>query len=192
MKIVLRRHAPTRGNLETRYAGFTDESLAPEGVSLAQSVEQDENVGRVFVSALKRARETAEILYPNASLAVRPDLNEMNFGDFENQIHEELVNDDRYLAWLDSLCETPCPGGESKASFTDRCRAAFSSVLAEAGDDDVHMVVHGGVIMSIMSGFVRPEREYFSWHVGYCEGYVVEPDGDGHFRLTVEIKGAAK
>lgn len=191
MKVVLRRHAPTQGNLESRYAGGTDESLAAEGVRLAQALDKDESVRRVFVSGLRRTRETAKILYPNAVLLPRSDLNEMHFGAFENRNHEELAKDDRYRAWLDSMCEAPCPGGESKAAFTERCRAAFSSVLAEADGGDIHMVVHGGVVMSIMSGFVSPTREYFSWRVGYCEGYVIEPDADGRFRLAAEIKGAA-
>ena len=66
MTVFLIRHGQTRGNLERRWTGTTDEPLAPEGVALARrSAGTGEFLPRrVWSSPLLRCRETAAILYP--------------------------------------------------------------------------------------------------------------------------------
>ena len=193
MKVVLRRHAPTEWNLESKYLGHTDQPLAPEGVRLAKTVPGDATAARVYTSTLARTRETAAIIYPRAAIVPRRDLMEMNFGVFEGRSSRELENDPEYIAWLDSNCESPCPGGECKRDFTARCRAAFLEILGREvrnGGTTLHILVHGGVIMAILSGFTFPEREYFAWNTAYCGGYeleFVDSGGDKPLRLVREL-----
>lgn len=199
MKISLIRHAPTRGNLQSNYIGATDEPLAPEGIELARKAGRDESVKEVYTSALARTRETAGILFPKAQQVVHAGLNEMNFGRFEGKSWRDLEEDGYYAAWLATHCESRCPGGESKEEFTSRCRTAFLAIVGRCRREtaeDLRFVVHGGVIMAIMSGFVVPERDYFSWRSEFCGGYCIESiDGDApHFHLvsTIEPPGGGE
>lgn len=185
MLVSLRRHAPTAGNLANRYVGRTDQPLAPEGRVLAGRLTPDSSVVRVHTSTLRRTIETAEILYPAAAILPCSGLAEMDFGVFEGKSHEELAADPGYLAWIGSNCETPCPGGERKDAFAGRSRRSFSAIVAQerdAGAEAVHFVLHGGVIMAVMSGLVGAERDFYRWRAGYCGGFVVA-EGRSGWRL---------
>lgn len=198
MRVSLIRHAQTRGNLASNYVGWTDEPLSPEGVATARNAARDESVKEVYTSTLSRTIQTAGILYPNAVVFPLEGLKEMHFGRFEGRGWRELEEDAEYAAWLASRCEAPCPGGESKAEFTLRCRLTFSGLIrecGEAGRERASFVVHGGVIMAIMSGFVESERDYFSWKAGFCGGFVIESTdaGDGFvLSESVESPGAVE
>ena len=178
MKIFLRRHAPTPGNLLGNYVGATDEALGPEGVELAHKTGQDSSVAVVHTSGLQRTIQTAAILYPQARLIHHTDLNEMNFGVFEGKNWRGMAEDAGYAAWVASQCRLPCPGGEGRDGFSARCCRAFTGIVADArekGLESLHFVVHGGTIQAILHGFVVPQRGYFDRRVGYCELFAVEP-----------------
>lgn len=182
------RHAQTLSNLQSRYMGSTDEPLAPEGIATARARRPDASVATVHTSALARTRQTAAIVYPNAEIVVHPGLNEMDFGIFEGKTQRELDEMPEYAEWLASKCEAPCPGGESMEEFAKRSRGAFSAVLAasrEKGETEIRFVVHGGVIMALMSGFVDPDRDYFTWHAGHCGGYVIQGDVGNQVPFTL-------
>lgn len=181
MLAVVRRHAQTEGNLRGWYQGRTDLPLAPDGVLLARRLGPEPWAGRVHVSPLRRARETAALLYPHAMFVVDPGLAEMDFGRFEAKSHAELKDDPAYQTWLGTMCAGDCPDGESGDAFFERARNAFAGIAAaekERKETEVHIVAHGGVVMAIMNGFVQPRRAYHEWHVGYCGGYVIESVDD--------------
>ncbi len=191
MRVSLLRHAPTAENLASRYVGRTDPPLAPEGVALASGVGPDDSARVVYTSPLKRTVETARILYPAARIVPVADLAEMDFGVFENQTHAELMRTDEYRRWLDSQCESPCPGGESRVEFAARSAAAFAAVFSEADPTDtLRLVVHGGVIMAVMDAFALERRDFFAWKAGHCGGYLLESDTphDGRFLRLVETQ----
>ena len=174
MNVLLLRHAATRGNLEKRYVGRTDEPLCEEGRAMAVSCGADGAVRRVYVSPRRRAIQTARIWYPNADLVYVEDFAEMDFGVFEGLSYRELQSDAQYARWLESKCEDACPEGESKAEFSARVCAAFARVVAQAraaGETALTIVAHGGVLMAALDRFTAQEREYFAWGVGPCEGY---------------------
>ena len=85
----------------------------------------------VYVSPLKRARETASILFPEAVQVVIPGFSEMNFGKFEGRNYKEMENDPDYRAWVAGMCLGKCPGGESRDEFCARTCEAFLEVLRQ-------------------------------------------------------------
>ena len=85
----------------------------------------------VYVSPLKRARETASILFPEAVQVVIPGFSEMNFGKFEGRNYKEMENDPDYRAWVEGMCLGKCPGGESREEFCARTCEAFLEVLRQ-------------------------------------------------------------
>lgn len=175
MELVIVRHGQTPGNAARRYVGSaSDEPLSELGRQQARDAVSFPDVNRVYVSPMRRARETAAIMFPQASQVVVPGIQEMDFGVFTGRSADEMVDDEQYRAWVDGYCMGRCPGGESRPEFDSRVRQALQGLLREAaerGETAVHVVAHGGTLMSFMSGFADDERDYYAWHVGNCKGY---------------------
>ncbi|MGN1090786.1 MAG: histidine phosphatase family protein [Huintestinicola sp.] len=176
MKIVFIRHGKTAGNLEKRYIGSTDEPLCDEGI--AELSEMCRIMADIVISSpMKRCIQTAELLFPHLTPLVVDDLRECCFGDFEEKNYEELNGNADYQAWIDSGGEMPFPNGESKADFTKRSADAFvktmEMLISQHGNElTAAFVVHGGTIMSVLSSFAEPERDYYDYMCKNGGGYV--------------------
>ncbi len=186
MTISLIRHGSTAGNLAHRYVGRTDEPLTEEAArTLKENRESYPRADFVFTSPMKRCVQTAELLYPEAERRILPEFTEIDFGAFENKNYEELKNDPRYQAWIDSGGTMPFPDGEGMEAFCARSCAAFLEACEEvlraawekgppreaAGGISAAFVVHGGTIMSILGRYSDPNRDYFQWQVKNAEGF---------------------
>ena len=186
MKCVLIRHGKTAGNLAGRYIGCrTDEPLCPEGVAQLRAGRYPA-VERVFVSPLRRCRETVRLLYPAMEMEIVEDFRECDFGAFEGLSYADLNGRADYQAWVDSGGEAPFPGGESKAEFSRRCVRAFEECVARAGVSSAAFVVHGGTIMAILEKFAQPRGAYYDFQVGNGQGYVLNLPGGLYRRLETE------
>ena len=92
MKIYLIRHGETALKASGAYQGWIDEPLSeagkkalgygtPQGFGALTALSQKPPCGWVYVSPLRRARETASLALPYCRQVVVEDLKEMNFGD---------------------------------------------------------------------------------------------------------------
>lgn len=187
-RLELVRHAMTKGNLERRWTGTTDESLCPEGTALARRcVRPKEDIPRrVWTSPLRRCMETAALLYPGAELVPVPALRETGFGSFENKNHEELEGDPLYERWTRSGGEASVPGLESREEVKARVLPAFRAIAEEllSNGEDAAVVTHGGVVMALCEAFGEPKREYSLWWTPCCGGWRMELERGP--RLVVE------
>lgn len=189
MRILLVRHGKTRGNLEGRYVGRTDEPLLEsERDILLSSDYRKFHPDIVFCSKLLRCRQTAELLFFECGgmpepvwhmpqLKICAGLEEMDFGEFEYKNFEELDGCPEYQAWIDSNGTLAFPGGESGADFRGRCCRAFTACIQDALRQRaarVAFVVHGGTIMSVMEAYARPKADFYSWQVKNGEGFLAE------------------
>ena len=157
--IYLFRHGQTLWNAQRRYIGSTDQSLSPEGRA-ALAGRAGPPVDRLWVSPLRRCRETAAMLYPGMEQQVVEDLRECAFGVFEGRTYEELRDDPAYRRWLDSAGEIPPPGGEGKAESRARVLGAFLPLMETRGS--AALVVHGGTIMTLLEAFEVSHR-FYDW-----------------------------
>ena len=202
MRLYLIRHSLTEGNIKRRYIGKTDEPLCRKGIRLLEEGKADgryPQADRIYISPMMRCRQTAELLYPGQELVAIEELEECNFGLFENKNYKELSNCPQYQEWVDSKGTLPFPGGESREEFKARCLHGFEKSLGECMKDGVGSaayVVHGGTIMCIMEEYVFPQKDYYDYQVGNSEGYMLETTdgagshGDGNGALCVlEIVG---
>lgn len=180
IKVYLVRHSITKGNLEKRYIGVTDEHLCSQGVMLAKSKKMPK-VEKVYTSPLLRCKETAEILYPDCERIIIKDLRETDFGDFENKNHEELNGNIDYQRWIDSNAKSVIPNGESIEEVKRRVKDAFLTIIKDASLNNyknIAVVAHGGTIMGIMSQFSKEKKEYSEWMSKNCERFILEIDGE--------------
>ena len=175
MIFYLLRHGKTRGNLEKRYIGVTDEPLCVQGRAELEEQKNRFRVQRLFVSPLLRCRETADILFPGMKQEIVEDFRECDFGLFENKNYLELSGEPEYQRWIDSQGTLPFPDGESREEFSERCVSAFYRMEEKCLREQTGsaaMVVHGGTIMSIMERVGIPAGSYYDFQVkngrGFC------------------------
>ena len=185
MQVYLFRHGQTPGNAAQRYLGITDEPLSVLGIETARKAGCDPTVQEVLVSPLKRTQMTAAILFPNARQRMFFDFREMDFGDFEGRAAQEMADDPDFRYWVEQThCMGPCPHGDATLVFQHRVAAAFRREVEKAlaaGQESLYLVVHGGVIMTVLYRFAHPQASFYDWPLDNCQGYrgevVMGPDG---------------
>jgi Fructose-2,6-bisphosphatase len=174
MQIYLIRHGKTKGNIERRYMGSTNENLCNIGISELKKINYPK-VDYILCSPMKRCLETADIIYADANKLNYKEmelLKEIDFGKFENKTYEELRENKDYCLWLNSMGENGSTG-ESKTEFINRCVFGFKNIVGKLLDLEdkkgselsIALIVHGGTIMAILSKLAKIEREYYNWQV---------------------------
>lgn len=189
MLIYLLRHGMTELGQQKRYQGALDTSLSADGRLALRPAEFETDL--VYVSSLRRARETASLIFPQAAQRAIPELREMNFGVFEGRGWWEMENDPAYRAWVDSGCMAQCPGGESRQMFSERVCAAFQRLVTEEkalGRERLVIVAHGGTQMAVLEHWGNPSRDYYSWQTGCGAGWVLDStDWPNRLRVIHEV-----
>lgn len=197
MEIALIRHGKTKGNLEGRYVGRTDEPLLDaSGEELIGSEYRSFCPDIIYTSRLARCTQTAEILFPDREVHPWDGFEETDFGEFEYKNYAELNGHPAYQAWIDSGGMLAFPGGETGADFRKRCCQAFVSCVQDAkerGAEKIAIVAHGGTIMSIMEKYGEPKADFYSWHVENACGYrgeLIESEGteDGIWKIYIRSR----
>lgn len=169
LELYLIRHWKTKGNLEKRYIGTTDEPV----LSGSERDLWEKRLHRILtdvrcvaVSPMKRCRESAELLFPGKKQEVCDAFRECDFGQFENRNYEELKNRPEYQRWIDSGGMEAFPGGESRERFAGRCVEGFVQKVTELQERKIEraaFVVHGGTIMAILEWLDHKQRPFYQW-----------------------------
>lgn len=178
MIIRMIRHFATKGNLEKRYIGVTDEGIitecVPERALKKNDTEQKWEPEIVIVSPLRRCQQSAEKIFPEVKQVVCDKLRECDFGSFEGKNYLELTGNEAYQRWIDSGGTIPFPEGEDPMEFRKRCVRGFLEMTDKAIKENrkrIAYVVHGGTIMSIMEAFDPDKREFYYWQVKNGSGF---------------------
>jgi broad specificity phosphatase PhoE len=151
--LVAIRHAPTEWNAAKRLQGRTDIALSTEGIAAAKAWRADRTWAeyRVLASPLRRAQETARLLFPNRNIELDPRLMEMDFGTWEGKSLADLratpgaAAEERENLGLDFSA----PGGETPRQVQARLQPLLSEIAA-AGVPTV-IVTHKAVLRALLS-----------------------------------------
>ncbi len=178
------RHGLTQSNIDGVYAGGSlDIPLCAEGIAGLKELKKAYHypeVATLFSSPMQRAVETAELLFPGAAdRYLLEDLRENRFGIFEGRKMAELMEDDRFVAWLDPESDYLPEGGESGRHFTERTGRALLGMMEHLARNDIReaaCVTHGGVIMAMLSNHGLPRRRYNEWMSDNGCGFTVRAD----------------
>ena len=105
-------HSTTLDNQQKIVSGFFDSPLSDLGLIQAYQLRkslQNENInfGTIFCSTLRRAKETAKIIFPNHNVIEDERLKEINFGKFTH-FPTSYINNQR-----NHYITNPFPEGES-------------------------------------------------------------------------------
>lgn len=162
-RISIFRHGRTEAGDKGIYIGKTDYSLSDEGIAELEKAKSSfvyPLVDAVYMSPLKRAVQSAEILFPYDKKVIADGLSELNFGEFEGKSADELIERDDFKNWLKDGLNFPPPNGESVLELTERSLAAINAVFHEMMDKDYEhcaIVTHSGVMANILSCFGIPK-----------------------------------
>ncbi len=186
------RHGITAWNLERRYQGQRDIPLlfpnAEAGLLALRDALAEESFDAVYSSDLNRCQQTLEwsqAAKPGMPLYLEPRLRELDFGDYEGKVYDELKDLPHYRAWIDSVGELQIPGGESSGHLRERLNAWLEEVAVHAREHDyqkVLVVTHGGVIRELRRRFET---------IGFWEGIVHQAQGR-RWQLTYQEREDGK
>lgn len=167
-KVMLIRHPEIEGAKLFKYFGITDVALSKQGYKQAECLAgflSHQPVKTVYSSHLQRAKYTAQLIADKfgLSLNVTPELREIDFGRWEGNSYQEMIDDDErlYQAWLDMSPEFCFPEGESLGEFYHRVTKEYKRILADNADtQDEELIVivsHGGVIKLLLADMLGIE-----------------------------------
>lgn len=147
MDIHLIRHPRTVAPLGMCYGAMDLEPdpahLAADAARLAPALPPN---ARFVASSQQRARKLAEALAGGQSVATDDRLVEIDFGEWEGKMWQDLPHN-HVSAWTANADGTQPPGGESVARAAQRVREWWDSVEIE--DTPLVVVSHGGPLRLI-------------------------------------------
>ena len=180
--LYLFRHGLTKGNYNAQYIGHTDLPLTTDSIEQLKSIKAKHHypeVEAVFVSPLKRAVQSADIMFPKNNKIVIDNFIEYNFGEFEGHTADELKDNEAFKNWMHGDIYSAPPFGESNAQFTQRICEAFEKVIngcVSEGIQNIAIVSHAGVLMTILACYGLPEAPMAHWQMDAGYGFKLRID----------------
>ncbi len=137
-EVYLARHGETAWTISRQHTGRTDLPLTPRGEDNAWGL-HDRLRGlvfdRVFVSPLRRARQTCLLAGFSEQAICVAELTEWDYGDYEGLTTAEIRS--KRPRW--SLFRDGCPGGESVAAVGARADRVIARLRSMPG----HVLIFG-------------------------------------------------
>lgn len=175
--LYLFRTGLTKGNLNAQYIGHTDLPLTTYSIEELKKIKAKHHypeVDAVFVSPLKRAMDSASIMFPKNNKIVIDNFIEYNFGEFEGLTANDLKDNDDFKQWLHGDIYCAPPHGESNAEFVQRICDSFEKVIngcISEGTEKIAIVTHAGVISAILTCYGLPEAPMAHWQMDAGYGF---------------------
>ena len=158
LRLLLLRHGRPNADAAGRCHGQFDVELSDEGreqIRKKSEILSGLRADALYSSPSKRAFESALILGQSMRVQPRviPELQEINFGEFEGRSYEEIRQSQpmEYELWMTHPTRVAFPGGESFAAFRKRV-LRFLAKLMKAHERKIVVVCsHSGVNRVILA-----------------------------------------
>lgn len=154
-RLILIRHGETDYTLKKRFCGQENIPLNISGKAEVRRLRQRLarfKIDRIYSSDLKRALETAKILFKERVIFKRKCLREIDFGCISGMTYDEVNT--LYPAVLRSMEVEPLsmkiPQGEGLVDFSRRVTKCYWDIALENRNKTVAIVSHGGPIRIIL------------------------------------------
>jgi broad specificity phosphatase PhoE len=171
MQLYVVRHGETQANAQGRYQGSLDAQLNENGVVQAQGLRAKlpVHIDSVVVSPLRRAQQTARIIFADDVLPVRTleAFRERSVGVFEGLTQHEAR--ERYPdLWAQNITRQwslAPPEGESIVDVVERVRAGLNALLADDSHQVIVLVAHGFVAKTLRALVGQDFSDFFDWQL---------------------------
>ena len=153
-QIYLIRHGATEENKARVLIGQSDPPLSEDSRVLLRSIKFPIKPEFIYSSPLRRAAETASLLFPHQVVTLDHDLVERGFGDFEGKPIASLIkNDDGVSSYIFRDEETLVRNrGEPIGELESRIMR-FKKTLMATDAQSIAVVSHGTLISHIVRVF---------------------------------------
>ena len=184
MKIWLIRHAKPlveKGLCYGRLDVRADRSLTElASDNLIKALSESSGIKVLLTSPRRRTKQLANLLAQrlNISLVEEERLAEMDFGEWEGRLWEDIPNSAIDL-WTEDFNNHPFGGGESTGQLLDRVWLLMEN--AKSRHEDQIWVTHAGVIKAVQ--FLMNNREPY---IKSAADWPLEPTNFGEW-ITVDI-----
>ena len=148
LRLYLIRHGETEWSLSGQHTGVKDIPLTARGEAEARELAQrlrDIPFAHVLTSPLKRARRTCELAALNPTPEIEPDLVEWNYGDYEGQRSEEILQ--TQPGW--NIFHDGGPNGENPTQVSDRADRLIARLRTLKGNVALFTHGHFGRVMAV-------------------------------------------
>lgn len=189
MRLWLVRHGETEANVAGLYSGHAPTPLTRRGVAQAQTLNtllSQVPFEQVLCSELERAQHTARLVLQGRELPlqVKPELNEMFFGDWEMRHHRDLAREDaeNYAIWCNDWQNATPTNGEGFQAFSQRVER-FIAQLADYKDSQNLLVVSHQGVLSVLVARLLSMPAAAMWHfrieqgcwsaIDFCDDFAV-------------------
>lgn len=142
------RHGETVWNKEGRLQGWLNSELTTKGIEQAMSVNWNPEI--VFSSDLKRAVQTARLMFPDHTIHKNDRLREINLGHWQGSYIKDLQQDEQYYCYLNTPHLFINTTQESFEDVTYRL-IAFHEYLLQLPYERIAVVSHGVAIACLIS-----------------------------------------
>lgn len=191
MAIYLVRHGETSLNQEKKFYGSLDIELNEVGRCQSEKVAdklKHLSFEAVYISGLKRTKQTAELIAPKNTHQIIPELNEKSFGVWEGLSADEIEAKypEEWQAWLEEPFEKTPPEAETFSSFKQRVLAGMKRIekdFDEKNQTNLLIIGHLGVLRVLDQYFNREIIDF--WSIDYKQGtYTVYEFKNQHYHLV--------
>ena len=179
-RLHLIRHGISTDNEQDLLAGVgRDSALSPRGEEALHSMKDRYSyppIQALFVSPLKRAVQTAAILYPEHRRILIAPLAEASYGALEGTPLQQVYDQHFFEEWMRPDDPVTPAGAETYREFVLRCSNALGTLLEgmmKSGVYEAAAVTHGGVIAAMLTAHGLPEQTEDMWYADNGAGYTL-------------------
>ena len=183
--LFLIRHGQSIYNLQNRFTGWKDVELTDLGKQQAEEAGEllkDVNFDFCFISNLKRAKDTLELILnqinQSPSIENNVALNERDYGDLIGQNKEnaaKMFGLEQVQLWRRSY-DVPPPAGESLKMTAERTLPYYKDNILPKVIENNNVIVsaHGNSIRAIvMEIFNLNTNQILKTEIGWCEPWKI-------------------
>jgi 2,3-bisphosphoglycerate-dependent phosphoglycerate mutase len=200
--LVLVRHGKSEWNKLGKWTGWTDVSLAEEGIQEAKNAGEqlkDIKFDLGFTSELKRAKETLNEIknatgQSDLQTIENTALNERDYGDYTGKNKWEVkdtVGEEEFQKIRRSW-DFQLPNGESLKNVYERVVPYYTAEILPSLKDDKNIIIaaHGNSLRALVKYLEKiDDADISSLEIGTGEVYVYKIDPEGKV-LSKEIRSA--
>ena len=164
MKIMITRHSKTLWNKEKRLQGCKDSPLSQDGIENILALKEhikNNHYDIVYSSPIKRALDTAKLLFDDTKIITDERIREMNFGPLEGQKIDEIPEEYQkayHDLWCHPEVSNGIPGGETYNEIEARVRSFLDDLVKEPYEN-VFIVTHGFCFTILMATILKLKRQ---------------------------------